>query len=298
MLIIRLNLFELAGLVSKHIMILKYLKTLIILSVILIVVRLVPEGTIDPWNLLSPKKTVIMIFALAFIQGFGAIMIQLLGSRTGTILAGFFGGLISSTATTAALARESINSTKTNSSKETLTFLCATLAMLVEGAAILFLGTENFHAPLFLIFLGQIITTVFLIFYQFRKTKTQKSNLQEIKLEFLPILKLTLFIIAILAASKFFQTFLGDGGIYLLTFVVSLFEIHGSVIANIQLHDSGAFNAQFLGSLLAISVAASYISKLFLIFTLGSPPLKSAAIKYTGVLFLSLLACWLTSYLM
>ncbi len=279
-------------------MISNYVKTFGVLSVILIIARVVPDGTIDPWNLFSPKKAFTMIFVLAFIQGLGSVMIQLLGSRTGTMLAGFFGGLISSTATTASLARESKGPTKRNSTTETLTFLCATFAMLTEGVAILFFGTDDLHVQFFLIFLGPTIATAIMIYFQSRKAHDRQLKPQERELDFLPILKLALFILVILAASEVIQTFLGQSGFYLLTFVVSLFEIHGSLIANIQLHDSGAFNVQFLGSLLAISVAASYVSKLFLIFTLGSSSLKSETSKFTGILFLSLFASWLVFYLM
>jgi hypothetical protein len=79
-----------------------------------------------------------------------------------------------------------------------------------------------------------------------------------------------------------------------LTFLVSLFEIHGSVIANIQMRDAGAFSVQFLGGLLAISVVASYLSKLFLIQTIGSTALRNKVLKYTAYLFLSLIVSWVT----
>ncbi len=91
------------------------------------------------------------------------------------------------------------------------------------------------------------------------------------------------------------QNIFGQSGLLILTFLVSLFEIHGSVIANVQLHDSGAINVGFLRGLLVISVAASYLSKLFLLYTLGSRPLRAQAAKGTGLLFLSLIASWLVS---
>jgi len=278
-------------------MVSKYLKTAGILLVIFILVRLVPDGTIDPWNILSPKKAVAMILALALIQWLGAVMTQLLGSRAGTMLSGFFAGLISSTAATVSLARQSRQPTKKDSATETLTFLCANLAMLAESAAILYFGAHDLHRLLFLIFVVPAAITTMMIFFQSRRTQKQESLWQEPKLDFLPILKLALFILAILAASKIIQIFIGERGFYLLTFVVSLFEIHGSLIANIQLHNSGAFDVRFLGSLLTISVAASYISKMFLIFTLGSPSLKVETIKYTSILMASLLTSWFVFYL-
>jgi hypothetical protein len=77
--------------------------------------------------------------------------------------------------------------------------------------------------------------------------------------------------------------------------LVSLFEIHGSVISNVQLHELGGISEFFLSSLLAVSVIASYLSKLFLIWTLGSVPLRSIAIKCTFFLFSTLAISWVIS---
>ncbi|QQR80614.1 MAG: DUF4010 domain-containing protein [Deltaproteobacteria bacterium] len=136
------------------------------------------------------------------------------------------------------------------------------------------------------------MTTV-IIFILSRKTTDRDLKIENSPLEIMPILRLSIFIIAILLLSKFLQNIFGQSGLLIFTFIVSLFEIHGSLIANIQLHDVGAFDVRLLGSLLAISVVASYLSKLFLIFILGSSRLKSQTIKYTSLLFLSLIASWL-----
>lgn len=77
--------------------------TLISLSLI---TWLAPVAPLDSWSLLSPKKIATMILALAIIQVLGSALAQYLGTRTGAILTGFFGGLISSTATTASLAKK------------------------------------------------------------------------------------------------------------------------------------------------------------------------------------------------
>ncbi len=267
-------------------------KPVIVISVSFLIAWLLPSGPVDPWGLLSLKKAAYMVFALAFIQAFGAAMIQLLGNRKGAILTGFFGGLISSTATTVSLARKSKLAIQENIGKETLTFLSATMAMLIEGIVLLLLGSTEIHLSLLLIFLGPILMTAFTIVLTSRKLRHRRLKLEPVKLDIVPLLKLAAFIIGILSLSKLLQNVFGQSGLLILTFLVSLFEIHGSVIANIQLHDAGAFSVKFLGGLLAISVAASYLSKLFLIQTIGSSALRNKVFKYTAFLFLSLIASW------
>lgn len=270
----------------------QWIKPVLIISVSFFIAWLLPSGPIDPWNILSLKKAAYMVFALAFIQAIGSAMIQLLGNRKGAILTGFFGGLISSTATTVSLARKSKVAVRDNVGKETLTFLSATLAMLIEGIVLVLLGTTEIHLPLLLIFLGPILVTALIIVLISRKLRHRRLKIEPVKLDILPLLKLAGFIIAILSLSKLLENVFGQSGLLILTFLVSLFEIHGSVIANIQLHDAGAFSVQFLGGLLTISVAASYVSKLFLIQTIGSAALRNKVIKYTAFLFLSLIVSW------
>jgi uncharacterized membrane protein (DUF4010 family) len=233
-----------------------------------------------------------MIFALTLIQVMGTAMAQVLGARAGAILTGFLGGLISSTATTAALAKRSKNSVQQDGSAETLTFLAATAAMLFEGVALLLTGTTEFHFALSLIFLGPIAMSALLIYRHSNRLGKQSLTLESKEFRILPIFKLAAFIVAILVLSKVLQNIFGQTGLIVLTFLVSLFEIHGSVIANVQLHDSGGVGVPLLGGLLAISVLASYLSKMFLIYTIGSHSLRTQATKSTCLLLLSLLASW------
>jgi uncharacterized membrane protein (DUF4010 family) len=270
----------------------QWTKPVLVILVSFMIAWLLPSGPLDPWDILSLKKAAYMVFALAFIQAFGSAMIQLLGNRKGAILTGFFGGLISSTATTVSLARKSKLAIRENVGKETLTFLSATIAMLIEGMVLLLLGTTEIHLSLLLIFLGPILMTALIIVLLSRKLHHRRLKIEHVKLDILPILKLAAYIVAILSLSKLLQNVFGQSGLLILTFLVSLFEIHGSVIANIQLRDAGAFSVQFLGGLLAISVAASYLSKLFLIQTIGSSALRNKVFKYTAFLFLSLTASW------
>lgn len=98
---------------------------------------------------------------------------------------------------------------------------------------------------------------------------------------------------AILSVSKALQKIFGNSGLLVLTFLITLFEIHGSVIANLQLHESGTIDVNFLVGLLAVSIFSSYLSKFFLVSTLGSAQLRKQVFRCTVGLAMSLLASWL-----
>ncbi|MEQ1664624.1 MAG: DUF4010 domain-containing protein [Bdellovibrionales bacterium] len=269
-----------------------FAKTTLILISIFMLGWFLPSGAVDQWNIFNPKKIIYMIFALAFVQAVGALMIQLLGARVGAIVSGFLGGLVSSTATTAALARKSKLNLENQLSIELLTFLSATLAMLFEGIALIIFGTNEFHINLLIVFLGPVLVIYFFIRKSTKNSAGEHVLLKPAKLEILPLFKLSLFIFGVLSLSKILQSLFGKSGLIILTFLVSLFEIHGSLIANIQLHDAGAYKVELLGGLVAVSVCASMISKYFLVYTLGSAELRKQVSHFTTYLFLSLVASW------
>ncbi len=272
-----------------------WIKPAITLSVLGLLTWVAPVAPFDPWNLLSPKKISMMILVLAIIQAFGSTMAQYLGARTGAIVTGFFGGLISSTATTASLARRSKLSGKGHSSGGLLTFLSATGAMLLEGLALVITGTSEVHFSNVVIFIGPILATLAMIFVQYKNQSDRNDISKGTGFLILPILKLTVFIVVILSISKIFQNLFGQNGLLVVTSLVSLFEIHGAVIANLQLHEFEIVSVSLLSSLLAISVVASCISKLLLLRTLGSPQLARKAIRSTLYLFISLAVSWTIS---
>lgn len=280
----------------------RFLKPIATLAVLVLFIIVLPNSPIDPWHLLNPKKVVTMIFALALIQIMGSILAEIVGTKAGAILTGFIGGLVSSTATTASLARQSSQTASADVSPtakcaiEVITFLSATTAMLFEGVSLLAVGTSEIHPQLLIIFAGPILATFVMIFHQARKVRSAPPPSGFGRFHLLSLLKLSAFVVSVLMLSKVLQKVFGTSGLYLLTFLVSLFEIHGSIIANIQLHDAGAFGVQALGGLLTLSIVASYVSKLFLISTLGGRELKSRVLKGTIILFLSLTVSWTVFY--
>lgn len=256
-------------------------------------VLVLPSTPIDPWNFLNLKKIATMIFALVLIQFIGVSFSRLLGPKTGAILTGFLGGLVSSTATTASLARRSQVTQDDHVRSEVLTYLAATAAMLLEGALMVLVGTNELHFSLFIIFLGPFLITMVMLILQSKKTVNDGLDLEANLFQLLPILKLAGFIFLTLALSKLLQVFLGQYGLLILTFLVSLFEIHGSIIANIQLHDSGVLDVQGLGNFLAVSVTASYVSKMILVLVLGRAELRSRVFARTALLLFSIGCSWL-----
>lgn len=72
-----------------------------------IVLPLLPTEARDPWHVLSPRKIGLFVLLIAGIGYVGYILHRVLGPSRGAGVAGLIGGLVSSTAVTAAMAQDS-----------------------------------------------------------------------------------------------------------------------------------------------------------------------------------------------
>ncbi|MBK7828080.1 MgtC/SapB family protein [Nannocystis sp.] len=81
--------------------------TLQLVIVLAVVLPLLPAEARDPWGVLSPRKIGLFIVLIAGISYAGYVLHRLLGASRGVVLAGLVGGLVSSTAVTAAMAQQS-----------------------------------------------------------------------------------------------------------------------------------------------------------------------------------------------
>lgn len=243
-----------------------------------------------------------MIFALAFVQILGSFFNSFFGLKAGAILTGFFGGLVSSTATTASLARKTkfVLDSKTNedeNNQSVLVYLSATIAMLFEGIVLVLAGTSpHFEIQLILIFSGPIIVSSFMIKYYLHKIIFETHSREELNFKITSLLKLSLIILSILFLSNLIQKTIGKSGLFLLTFFVSLFEVHGSLISNVQMYESGVLSKNELKDLFYISIFSSYCSKVFLITVLGSKNLRNKIFKCFLVILLFLILNYFKEY--
>ena len=72
-----------------------------------IVLPLLPDRTIDPWQAINPYKLWLLVVLISALSLAGYVAVRRLGSTQGSAITGLAGGLVSSTATTLNFARSS-----------------------------------------------------------------------------------------------------------------------------------------------------------------------------------------------
>lgn len=78
---------------------------LVLLAMSFLLLPVLPNRTIDPWEVLNPAEIWLLAILIAAISFAGYIAVRVLGERRGIALAAIAGGLASSTATTVSFAR-------------------------------------------------------------------------------------------------------------------------------------------------------------------------------------------------
>ena len=70
-----------------------------------VILPLLPNDFIDPWNLVHPTRIWLLFVIIAGVEFASYIALRQLGNKLGVIITGLFGGFVSATATTLTLAR-------------------------------------------------------------------------------------------------------------------------------------------------------------------------------------------------
>ncbi|MGD9601700.1 MAG: MgtC/SapB family protein [Gammaproteobacteria bacterium] len=77
---------------------------LVLATMTFILLPLLPDRTIDPWQVLNPYRLWVMTIMIAVVSFVGYVAVRLAGPRQGTLLAAVAGGSVSSTAVTLTFA--------------------------------------------------------------------------------------------------------------------------------------------------------------------------------------------------
>ena len=265
------------------------LETFIILVIFVLgVLPILPNHTIDPWELFNPRNFGIIVATIGSIQFIGYIAIRLFGERFGMALVGFLGGLVSSTAVFANLA----NTLKSHP-QFTLSLIASSIfalcAMLIEIVIVILVASQT----LLLLIIKPIIVMIIvccilasILLYLDKANEKQVSNISN-PLNILSVIKTSIFIAAALIFISITKNYIGTNAVLLVSFLGGLFEIHGICLATALLYLDNNITSELAVQILYLAILASIVSKFFLLWSLT--PVKFA-LKTSLCLLLVLLS--------
>ena len=204
--------------------------TLKFLVIILIVVPMLPNYALDPYEAVNPYKIGLLVVLISGISFVGYFLTRILGAQKGLGLTGFLGGLTSSTAVTVAMAEESVEADNLNA-------ICAFSTVIANATSffrvlIMVLILDMALAKKLAWSIGGMgavaILASIILWYMASKGEDEKKEGEEedtssmeghVKLKnpfsLGPAISFAIFFVLIILASKLARAWYGDAGLYL-----------------------------------------------------------------------------------
>lgn len=248
------------------------------------IISLVPDKALDPWGVFNLRKFGILVLILGGLEFLSYLLIKLLGAKKGTLIVGFLGGLVSSTAVLLS------NSKKAQANPETWnTALISTIAAKLSAALELLLIVGAISHTLFLQVLPAMIAGIAvgaLGLLSILKISSPDLKADGIilksPLDWVGVFRLSILLASILGLISITKHSFGDQASFVVSFLTGLFELHGVSLANATMfaHDKISLDVASLNILLAFN--ASLIAKIFMSWIFC----KNKFSKYLSILFL------------
>lgn len=233
------------------------------------IIPILPNHTVDIWGLFNPRNFAILIAAIGTIQFCGYIAIHLFGERFGIALLGFLGGFVSSTAVFASLP-DILRTHPKFISAIIASGILAIIAMLLEIMVIIFIASPTLLIyiiwPMIAMIVSGIIFAIILLHFQKLKKHTLPTFSNPLNL--LSLLRISIFLAVSFVLVSITKRIFGTDSAILISFLGGLFEIHGVTLATGLLYLQDELTIQAARSMLYVAIAASFISKFFLLCSL------------------------------
>jgi uncharacterized membrane protein (DUF4010 family) len=268
------------------------------LVIALVVLPLLPDRTVDPWGIINPSRLWLLFVLIAGVGFAGYIAVRALGPARGLATAGFFAGLVSSTAATLSLSRRAkidaaiagplatgIVLANVASACSVVLIVAVASPALLQGALVLM------GAP---IATGLAATVAALWWLRRRETAIPAAEFRlSNPLELKPALAMAVAFAAILVVSAVAQRTLGESGVIAAAALAGINDVHAATLVAATLATAGTIDAR--QALLAILVAflVNMSVKLGIALTAGgrrlffivAPPLLAMTAAAVAALF-------------
>ncbi len=240
------------------------------LAMTFVILPLLPDKTIDPFNVFNPYQTWLMVVLVAGISFVGYVAIKILGTKRGVFLTGIFGGLISSTAVSITLSklyalRQSFIKNYAGGIAVASTFMY--LRVLFEATVF------NFKLAKILVFpyMAAALSGLAFVFYLYQTSKThqvEESSVRTNPLELSEALKLGLLFGLILGSIGFFQARYGNAGVYVVSALSGLTDVDAITLSLSKLAGTKITQSAAVYGIVIASVVNSFV-KLGIVFVVG-----------------------------
>ena len=234
---------------------------LILLAMSFLLLPILPNRTIDPWNAINPYEIWLLAILIAAVSFAGYVAVRAFGDRLGVILAAIAGGVASSTATTLALARLG-REHPTSAGLISAGILIAGVVMIVRvGIVAMALNGALLPYLLLPLAVGGVILALGAVILLFGNKEQERPQLQiDNPLALGTALRLAAFIAGVMLATEFLRWTLGPVGALIVAGISGVADADAVTISMARL-GGGEVDLKTAGQAILIAVAVNTTSK-------------------------------------
>lgn len=263
-----------------------------VLSVI--VLPLLPNRDMGPYDALNPYQIWWMVVLIAGVGLAGYAALRLVGPRRGAVVLGILGGLVSSTATTLAFSRHARNNPGMIP-VSVIVIVLANLVLLVRLAAIVAVVAPATLLHFVPVLTGGLVVGGAATLYGFRMLKPQGqapelpiSNPTELR----GALTFGALYTVVLLTAAVMSDWVGKGGLYLVSLVSGLTDVDAITLTTLRLYAQEALDMPVAINVVLIAILSNMVFKSTLAVLIGGRAMARHAIAGMGAISFGLVAAW------
>jgi uncharacterized membrane protein (DUF4010 family) len=251
------------------------LATLRLLFASFIVLPLLPNRPVDPWDALNPFKLWLLVILISGLSMVGYVAMRAVGPSRGTMLAGLFGGLASSTAATVTFARQSRERPELSRTLATGVLLAWTVMfvrVLVLVGALRWPLLIHLAWPMAGMALSGIALAVWTLRGHRASAGREESAALAVKNPFRlwPAIKFAVLFAVVLVVSRVVQAYSPRQGLYWVSALAGSTDVDTVVLSLSDLHAKNAVSDALAVRGMVIAAIANTLVKLALLRMLGN----------------------------
>jgi uncharacterized membrane protein (DUF4010 family) len=251
-----------------------------------IVLPLLPDRTIDPWDTLNPRSLWLLVLLIAGLSLVGYVLTRMLGAHRGLPLTGMSGGLVSSTAVTLSFSRQSREEQYQQAlpaiaSGILLSWTVSFVRVLVEVLVV--------NRSLLPVLLPSIVamSTVSAAFgWLYLRRAGREATAGEVPLSnpfsLTAAVKFAALFAVVLLIVELVQTHAPASGLYFVAAIAGTTDVDAITLSMAQYAQGG--RADVAASAITIAVLSNTIIKTGMVLALGHPALRRSILLATAVI--------------
>ncbi|HWQ21087.1 MAG TPA: MgtC/SapB family protein [Methanotrichaceae archaeon] len=250
------------------------LDTLKMAIVALVIYPLLPDETLDPFNVLNPRRIWLMVVLVSLIGYAGYLLMRMLGTQRGLSLTGFLGGLVSSTAVTTTMASQ-VRSDRSLTASSAFATVIASCTMFPRMLFIVLVVNRDL-VLLILPSMGLMALTGIVLAYVLLWKNNYAGPADEHKdvvlkdpFRLIPALTFGAFFAIILLASKIGSIYFGNAGAYAAGVISGLADVDAITLSMATLANT-AIAPGIAATSIVLAAMTNTMVKLIIAYLLGT----------------------------